>query len=123
MKILANAMVVLVAVLHFGFMALEMFFWDHPVGREMFSMTPEQSAQTAVLAANQGLYNGLLGAGLLWSVFARQRATMYFFLICVVVAGIYGGLTAKPTILLFQAAPAVLAIVLSLASGGRGRAE
>lgn len=123
MKILANGMVVLVAALHFGFLALEMFFWDHPVGRELFSMTPEQSAQTAILAANQGLYNGFLGAGLLWSLSARQRAAMYFFLMCVVVAGVYGGLTAKPTILLFQAAPAVLAFALSLAFGGRGRAE
>ncbi|MCA8888380.1 MAG: DUF1304 domain-containing protein [Parvularculaceae bacterium] len=120
---LANGMVVLVAALHFGFLALEMFFWDHPVGRELFSMTPEQSAQTAILAANQGLYNGFLGAGLLWSLSARQRAAMYFFLMCVVVAGVYGGLTAKPTILLFQAAPAVLAFALSLAFGGRGRAE
>ncbi len=123
MKILAKLVVLIVAALHFGFMALEMFFWDHPVGREVFAMTPEQSAQTAILAANQGLYNGFLAAGLLWSLLARQRAAMYFFLLWVVVAGVYGGLTAKPTILLFQAAPAALALILSLAFGGRGHRE
>ena len=65
MKFLAALTVILVALLHFGFLALEMFYWDHPVGQEVFSMTPEQSAETAALAANQGLYNGFLAAGLL----------------------------------------------------------
>jgi len=116
MKILAALAVAIVAALHFGFLVLEMFFWDHPVGREIFSMTPEQSAQTAVLAANQGLYNGFLAAGLLWGLIAGKRDVVFFFLICVIVAGIFGAVTASPTILFTQAAPAVLALLLTLFS-------
>ncbi|MEO1135781.1 MAG: DUF1304 domain-containing protein [Pseudomonadota bacterium] len=114
MRILATLAVLIVSALHFGFLALEMFFWDHPVGRDVFSMTAEQSAQTAVLAANQGLYNGFLTAGLLWGLIARRRDVIVFFLLCVIVAGVYGAATAKPTILFIQAAPAALALVLTL---------
>ena len=111
MQMLAKLSVLLVALLHFGFLTLEMFFWDDPVGREIFSLTAEQSAQTAVLAANQGLYNGFLAAGLLWGLFAGKRDVTFFFLICVVVAGVFGAATASPTILFVQALPALLAMV------------
>jgi len=116
MKTLAAIAVIIVAALHFGFLALEMFYWDHPIGREIFSMTPEQSAQTAVLAANQGLYNGFLAAGLLWGLIAGKRDVVFFFLICVIIAGIFGAVTASPTILYMQAAPAALALLLTLFS-------
>ncbi|MEX6633520.1 DUF1304 domain-containing protein [Hyphococcus lacteus] len=114
MKLLAKFTVIIVALLHFGFLALEMFFWDHPIGREIFAMTPEQSADTAVLAANQGLYNGFLAAGLLWGVLTRKTDIVVFLLLCVIVAGIFGAVTAKPTILFTQATPALVALVLTL---------
>lgn len=112
MNVLGNALTVLVAILHFGFMVLEMFFWNHPVGQKMFSMTPEVAASSAVLAANQGLYNGLLGTGLIWAVLSGKRDVKLFFLGCVIVAGIFGGITAKPTIFFVQALPALIAFVL-----------
>lgn len=116
MRILATLAVLIVAALHFGFLTLEMFFWDHPIGRDIFSMTPQQSADTAVLAANQGLYNGFLAAGLLWGALAKKRDVVIFFLLCVIVAGVFGAATAKPTILLTQSAPAALALILTLIS-------
>ena len=114
MKWLANASVALVAALHFGFLALEMFFWDHPVGRKMFEMTEEQSAFSASLAANQGLYNGFLAVGLLWGLIAKKRDVVIFFLLCVIVAGVFGAMTAKFTIIYSQALPAVIALGLTL---------
>ncbi len=113
MKILATIAVVFVALSHMGFLALEMFFWDHPIGQKVFSMTPEVSASSAVLAANQGLYNGFLAAGLLWGLIAKKRDFVFFFLICVMIAGVYGAMTAKPTILFTQALPAAVAFVLT----------
>ena len=118
MKLLSGIAVFLVAALHAGFLTLEMFFWDHPVGREIFSMTAEQSANSAVLAANQGLYNGFLAAGLLWGLVAGKRDVQIFFLLCVIIAGAYGGATAKPTIWLTQALPGAIALALTLVSGG-----
>lgn len=117
MKTLAALAVIIVAALHAAFLTLEMFFWDHPVGRKVFSMTEEQSANSAILAANQGLYNGFLAAGLLWGLVAKKRDVLIFFLLCVIVAGIYGGATAKPTIWLTQATPGLVALLLVLASG------
>lgn len=114
MKMLSYLAVLVVALLHFGFLALEMFFWDHEIGRRIFSMTPELSAETAVLAANQGLYNGFLAVGLLWGLFAGKRDVIFFFLGCVIVAGIFGAVTAKPTILITQSLPAIIAFVLTL---------
>lgn len=111
--------VFVVAALHAAFMTLELFFWDHPVGRKLFSMTEELSSATAVLAANQGVYNGFLAAGLLWGLFAKKRDVQIFFLLCVVVAGGFGGATAKPTIWMTQAAPGLIALALVLASGRR----
>jgi putative membrane protein len=119
---LANALIGLIAVSHLGFLVLEMFFWDHPVGRRIFGMTPEVSASSAVLAANQGLYNGFLAAGLLWSLGAGRRDLKLFFLGCVVIAGVFGGLTAKTTILFTQALPAAITLgLVLLASRRRGR--
>ncbi len=110
MKAIANVLTGLVALSHIGILILEMFFWDHPVGRRIFGMTPEVSASSATLAANQGLYNGFLAAGLLWALWADRRELKIFFLGCVVVAGIFGGLTAKTSILFTQALPAAIAL-------------
>src|SRR5499426_4910463 len=121
MTILTKALIVLVALSHIGFMILEMFFWDHPIGRRIFGMTPEVSASSAVLAANQGLYNGFLAAGLLWALRADRRELKIFFLGCVVIAGLFGGLTAKTSILFTQALPGLLALLCVLASRRAGR--
>ena len=107
----ANILVGLVALLHIGLLVLEMFFWDHPVGRRIFRTTPEFSKASAVLAANQGLYNGFLAAGLVWGLAGGRVDVIFFFLVCVLVAGIYGGLTAERTILYIQALPAALALI------------
>jgi len=112
MNLIANIFVVLVAVLHAGFLVLEMFYWDHPVGRKRFGMTPEYSKASASLAANQGLYNGFLAAGLLWGLYTGEASIKIFFLICVVIAGIYGSLTARRSILYIQALPGLLALIL-----------
>ena len=114
MKTIAFIAALFVGVLHVGILVLEMFFWDHPVGREIFDMTAVESASSAVLAMNQGLYNGFLAAGIFWGLFAGKRDVVLFFLGCVVVAGVFGAATAKPTILFTQAAPAVLAFLLTL---------
>ena len=111
MNIIANVLVVLVAVLHLGFLALEMFYWDHPFGRKRFGMTPEYSKASASLAANQGLYNGFLTAGLVWGLITGDASVKIFFLVCVVVAGVYGGLTTRRTILYIQALPGLLALI------------
>jgi putative membrane protein len=111
MHAVAAVLTSLVALSHVGFLVLEMFFWDHPVGRRIFAMTPEVSASSAVLARNQGLYNGFLAAGLVWGLASGRRDVTVFFLACVVIAGIFGGLTAKTTILFTQALPAALALV------------
>ena len=120
MKVIANVLIGLVALSHVGFLILEMFFWDHPVGRRIFGMTPEVSASSAVLAANQGLYNGFLAAGLLWALWADRRELKIFFLGCVAVAGIFGGMTAKTSILFTQALPAALALGAVLLASRRG---
>jgi putative membrane protein len=117
MSLIANVLTTFVAVCHLGFLILEMFFWDHPVGRKIFSMTPEVSAASAVLAKNQGLYNGFLAALLIWGVSAGRRDVKLFGLSCVVIAGVFGGLTAKPSILLTQALPGLLALICVLAAG------
>jgi putative membrane protein len=110
----AHGLTALVALAHVGFLVLEMFFWDHPVGRRIFSMSPEVSAASAVLAKNQGLYNGFLAAGLLWGLWTGRRDVKLFFLGCVVIAGVFGGITAKTSILLTQALPGLLAFVAVL---------
>jgi putative membrane protein len=112
MKLIGTVLTGLVAVSHVGFLVLEMFFWDRPLGRRIFGMTPEVSASSAALAANQGLYNGFLAAGLFWGLWADRRDLKIFFLGCVAVAGVFGGLTAKTSILFTQALPAVVALGL-----------
>jgi putative membrane protein len=111
MIIVANLLVALTALLHLGFLALEMFFWDHPFGRKRFKMTPEFSKASASLAANQGLYNGFLAAGLIWGLVTGDSSVKIFFLVCVVIAGMCGGLTTRRTILYVQALPGLLALI------------
>lgn len=108
----------LVAALHVYFLVLEMFLWATPVGQKAFGRTAAEQEATKVLAANQGLYNGFLAAGLVWSLVGSDLTAMpirTFFLGCVVVAGIYGGLTASRKILFVQAVPAALALAVTLA--------
>lgn len=116
MSILARGLVILVALLHVGFLVLEMFLWTGPIGQRVFAMTPEFAEQSAVLAANQGFYNGLVAAGLLWGALRNNREFMIFFTLCVVAAGVYGGLTAKMSILYMQAAPGAVALLAVLAA-------
>lgn len=111
MKILATVLTAVVAVEHIGILILEMFFWNHPVGQKIFNMTPEVSASSEILAKNQGLYNGFLAAGLVWGLLSGRDEIKIFFLVCIVVAGIFGGLTAKTSILVTQALPAVIALI------------
>jgi putative membrane protein len=115
-RLVANVLTALVALAHVGILVLEMFFWDHPVGRRIFSMTPEVSAASAVLAKNQGLYNGFLAALLIWGLAAGRRDVKVFGLACVVVAGVFGAVTAKPSILFTQALPGLIALVAVLAA-------
>ena len=114
MKIVSNILVALVALLHAWFLVLEMFLWSGPVGQRVFATTAAFAAQSAVLAANQGLYNGFLAAGLIWGVIADRRDVKLFFLGCVFVAGVYGAITAKHAILFVQAAPAMVAAIAVL---------
>jgi putative membrane protein len=116
MNAIANILVALVALLHVYFLALEMFFWTKPLGLKTFRNTLEKAADSAVLAANQGLYNGFLAAGLAWGLLQPNAAFAFqikvFFLLCVIVAGVYGAATVSQRILFVQAAPAVLALAL-----------
>ncbi len=114
LKKIANFVTALVAIEHIGILVLEMFYWDHPIGRKIFNMTPEVSNLSATLAANQGLYNGFLAAGLIWGLITARRDVKIFFLSCVVIAGIFGAITAKPSILFTQALPAFVGLVLWL---------
>lgn len=109
---IALILTVLVAAVHFYIMILEMFLWETDRARKAFGTTAEFAKASKTLAANQGLYNGFLAAGLLWSLWMGEagRATVLFFLSCVVVAGIYGAATANKRILFVQALPAALAI-------------
>ena len=115
MTIAANIMVGLVALLHIYFLVLEMFLWDTPRGRRVFGTTPEFAAASKSLAANQGLYNGFLAAGLIWGLFAGDPIRI-FFLACVIVAGVFGAATVNLKILWVQAVPAAIALALVLTS-------
>jgi putative membrane protein len=114
MSTVANVAVVLVALLHLYFLVLEMFLWNKPMGRRVFGLTPEFAAQSASLAANQGLYNGFLAAGLLWGLCQGGVSVQVFFLVCVVIAGIFGAFTASRKILYVQALPGAVALALVL---------
>lgn len=116
MIFIANAMVAVVAALHVFFLVLEMFLWDKPLGLKVFRNSIEKATDSKVLAANQGLYNGFLAAGLIWGLFHPNPAfalqIKIFFLLCVIVAGAYGAATVSRRILYVQAAPAALALIL-----------
>jgi putative membrane protein len=118
MTVLANSFVGLTALLHVAFVVLEMFLWTKPMGRKIFRMSPEQAAATKVLGANQGLYNGFLAAGLFWALLhpdpGLAAQLKVFFLVCVIIAAIYGAWSVKPRILLVQGGPAMIALVLTL---------
>ena len=105
MSMLAIVLTALVAVLHLGFMVLEMVFWTRPLGRRVFGLDPQVARDSAKLAMNQGLYNGFLAAGLLWGLWLDARGITLFFLGCVVVAGLFGAATVKRSILYVQALP------------------
>ena len=110
-----NILVAVVALLHLYFLVLEMFLWDKPYGRRTFGLTPEFAQASRSLAANQGLYNGFLAAGLIWSLLTDHHFGFHlqlFFLTCVIIAGIYGAVTVNRKILWIQAAPAFVALVL-----------
>ena len=114
MTTLANVLVALIALLHIYILVLEMFLWEKPAGLRAFGQTREAAAASKVLAANQGLYNGFLAAGLFWglSLGAAGTGTKVFFLCCVLVAGLYGAATASRRILFVQAVPAAIALAL-----------
>jgi putative membrane protein len=115
MTIAASVVTALVALIHLYILVLEMFLWDKPAGMKAFGLTPEKAAMTKVLAANQGLYNGFLAAGLIWALMlgADGTAVRLFFLACVLVAGLYGAATASRKILFVQALPAAVALALT----------
>ena len=110
MLILAHVLVVLVALLHVYFLVLEMFLWTRPLGLKTFRNSPEKAEITRVLAANQGLYNGFLAAGLLWFLYTGQWNVVLFFLGCVLVAALYGAWSVNKRIFFVQGVPAVAAI-------------
>lgn len=109
----AAVAVAVVALEHLCILVLEMFLWTRPGTLRIFGLSPELAQSTRSLAANLGLYNGFLAAGLLYALATGQRQFVQFFLLCVVVAGVYGGLTARPRIALVQAVPAALALALT----------
>ena len=113
MSIVAIVLIALVALMHVYFMVLEMFLWNKPLGMKTFRNTPEKAEATKVLAANQGLYNGFLAAGLIVGLLMGNAGFHFklFFLICVIVAGVYGAATFSKKILYVQALPAALALV------------
>jgi putative membrane protein len=114
MSVLAILLVLLVALLHLYFLVLEMFLWTRPVGLKVFRQSVAKAEQSKVLAANQGLYNGFLAAGLLYGVATGSREFCLFFLACVIVAGMYGAATVNRRIFFVQALPAILAIAALL---------
>jgi putative membrane protein len=118
MKIAADILVALVALLHVWFLVLEMFLWDKPLGLRTFRQTPESAATSKRLAANQGLYNGFLAAGLLWGLWLGSAGfgVKLFFLGCVLVAGVFGAATVGRKILFVQALPAAIAMALVVAA-------
>ena len=113
MNIVVNIIIGIVAILHIDFLILEMFLWEKPVGRKTFRTTSEFAAQSRTLAANQGLYNGFLAAGLIWGLFAGD-AVKIFFLSCVIIAGIFGAFTVSKRIFYIQALPALIGLVILL---------
>ena len=118
MTALSNLAVAFVALSHLGFLVLEMFLWERPLGLRVFGLTPGVAKVSRVLAANQGLYNGFLAAGLIWGLAlgAQGGSVKVFFLGCVITAGLFGGATVSPKIFLVQALPGAIAMALVLAT-------
>lgn len=115
MLLATQILIGIVALLHIYFLVLEMFLWDTPTGRRTFALTPEFAAASKRLAANQGLYNGFLAAGLIWGLIASPGYNWhieFFFLLCVIVAGVFGAFTVSRKIFFVQALPAIVALVL-----------
>lgn len=110
----ANVIVILLALLHVYILILEMFLWQTPASLSAFGLTPELAGETVALGANQGLYNGFLAAGLIWGLTlgASGRSVKVFFLLCILIAGIFGALTVSPRIIFFQSVPAALGLLL-----------
>ena len=121
MSLLKSLLILLVAFLHFYFMVLEMLLWTKPKGLKVFNMTLDHAQKTQTLAANQGLYNAFLVAGLIWSLIHPDGEFAYqlslFLLSCVIDAGLYGGYTVNRKILIVQAAPAILALLAVVYAG------
>ncbi len=117
MSLIAVVLIVLVALLHVYFLILEMFLWTKPQGMKVFRNTPEKAEITKVLAANQGLYNGFLAAGLLWAAFAGKVDVALFFLGCVIVAALYGAYSVSKRICYVQGVPALAAIAAVMFGG------
>jgi putative membrane protein len=121
MSIVAYILVAIVALLHVGFLVLEMFLWREPLGRKVFGLDQEFADKSAGMAKNQGLYNGFLVAGLVWGLLAGDPVgfqAKVFFLICVIIAGVFGAATVSRRILVVQALPAVLALIAVVLSSG-----
>jgi putative membrane protein len=118
MSLISNILIAFIALLHVYFMVLEMFLWDKPIGLRVFGQTKEAATSSKVLAANQGLYNGFLAAGLFWglSLATDGNSVKIFFLSCVLAAGIFGAATANRKILVVQALPAAIGLALVLLS-------
>jgi len=116
MSTAANIVIGFIALLHVYFLILEMFLWNKPAGLRAFGQTKEAATASKVLAANQGLYNGFLAAGLFWGLGAGMADVKLFFLACVLIAGLFGAATASRKILFVQALPAAVALVLSILS-------
>lgn len=114
MSLLINCIIAVVALLHIYFLVLEMFLWDKPFGLKTFGNTLEKASASKVLAMNQGLYNGFLAAGLIWGLYLGEtgKPIIIFFLSCIIIAGVFGGLTASRKILIVQAFPAAIALGL-----------
>lgn len=121
MSLIATLLVALVALEHIYILVLEMFLWTGPRGRKAFGLSPERAQATKVMAANQGLYNGFLAAGLIWALLQPDPAFSFqlklFFIGCVLVAGLYGGATASRKIFVIQALPAAIALIFVLIAG------
>lgn len=115
MMFIAKLLMVFIALLHFYFLILEMFLWDTPLGMKAFGNSLEKAKATKLLAQNQGLYNGFLAFGLIWAVIEKSSFSIHiatFFLCCIVVAGIYGAMTASKKIFFIQALPAIITLFL-----------
>jgi putative membrane protein len=107
MKILADILIIIVAIEHLLFLVLEMFLWTKPLGLKVFRQSASAAQASATLAANQGLYNGFLAAGLIWSLVGENSEATVFFLWCVTIAGVFGAATVNRRIFFVQAVPAI----------------